>query len=330
MHTIAAASVPSELTNDLAAPRNEAPNKTTVLIVDDARTNRAHVRELLRAAQLCDECLFAEDGFVAFKTLREQPVDLVVCDLNMPRCDGLKFLRLKATDPALESVPVIVLTGAEDQLRKMQALTSGASDYVIKPVDPSELVARIAVHLKVRKLQAKLINANHELQRLSQLDPLTEVFNRRELMARLDEEFLRSRRYDRAFSFVLLDLDHFKAVNDSFGHPAGDRALIAVAQALKETLRCHDSIARYGGEEFALILPETSAESGVLAAERVRAAIERRQLEHEGQPIVITASLGVAAFPHALVDKPADLVSLADAALYDAKRSGRNRVMAAV
>jgi two-component system, cell cycle response regulator len=305
-------------------------DKTTVLIVDDARSNRTHVSELLLETQLCDECLFAEDGLVAFKMLRDTPVDLVVCDLNMPRCDGLKFLRLKATDPALDSVPVIVLTGAEDRARKVQALSSGASDYVVKPFDPSELAARIRVHLKVRKLQAKLVGANRELVRLVNLDPLTDVFNRRQLMLRLDEEFLRSRRYDRPFSFVLLDIDHFKRVNDTYGHQAGDAAMVEVAAVLKATLRCHDSVARYGGEEFAVILPETPAENGVIAAERIRAAVEARTIAHEEQSIRVTASLGVAAFPHTLVDKPSDLISLADAALYDAKRCGRNRVVAAV
>src|SRR5262245_56362769 len=106
--------------------------RTTVLVVDDARSNRQFLAELLAQRKLCDECLFAEDGLVAFKMLRSSPnVDLVVCDLDMPRCDGLKFLRLKATDAAFEGIPVIVLTGAEDVARKVQALTSGASDYVV-------------------------------------------------------------------------------------------------------------------------------------------------------------------------------------------------------
>ncbi len=301
-----------------------------MLVIDDAKTNRHYVASLLAERRLCDECLEAEDGLVAFKVMRTTPVDLVICDLNMPRCDGLKFLRLKGTDRALDNIPVIVLTGAEESARKIQALTSGASDYVVKPFDPSELVARISVQLKLRKLQVELVRANLELQRLTQIDPLTEVSNRRHLMTQLDAEFVRSRRYDRPFSFVILDIDHFKRLNDTYGHPAGDTALIQVATLLKQSLRIHDSLARYGGEEFAVLLPETGRESGILAAERLRLALEGGDIRHGAARLVVTASFGVASYPHELVTKPQDLISLADAALYDAKRSGRNRVVGAV
>jgi len=308
-----------------------APTKTTVLVVDDARSNRQYLADLLAERKLCDECLFAEDGLVAFKTLRAAPhIDLVVCDLDMPRCDGLKFLRLKGTDAAFEGIPVVVLTGAEDVARKVQALTSGASDYVVKPFEPSELMARIHVHLKLRKLQAELVRANTELQRLTQIDPLTDVSNRRHLSSKLEEEYGRARRYDRPLSLGLLDLDHFKRLNDSFGHQAGDLALVEVAKIIKTTLRCHDLVARYGGEEFAMLLPETPADRAILAFERVRTAIERAEIRFDGVRLPVTASLGVASFPHHLVSKASDFITLADAALYDAKRSGRNRVVAAL
>ena len=308
-----------------------APRQTTVLVVDDARSNRQYLADLLAERKLCDECVFAEDGLVAFKTLRASPhVDLVVCDLDMPRCDGLKFLRLKATDPAFEGIPVIVLTGAEDVTRKVQALTSGASDYVVKPFEPSELMARIHVHLKLRKLQAELVRANGELQRLTQTDPLTDVSNRRHLSAKLEEEYLRARRYDRPLSLGLLDLDHFKRLNDTYGHQAGDLALVETAKIIKSTVRCHDHVARYGGEEFAMLLPETPADRAILAFERVRAAIERAEIRFDSVRLPVTASLGVASFPHQLISKSSDLITLADAALYDAKRSGRNRVVAAL
>jgi two-component system, cell cycle response regulator len=316
---------PEERPSGLVVPR-----KTTVLIVDDARSNRQFLAELLAERRLCDESLFAEDGLVAFKVLRSAPVDLVVCDLDMPRCDGLKFLRLKATDSAFEGIPVIVLTGAEDIARKVQALTTGASDYVVKPFEPSELAARIGVHLKLRKLQAELVGANHELQRLTQIDPLTDVSNRRHLAAKLEEEYLRARRYDRPLSMGLLDLDHFKKLNDTFGHPAGDLALVEVAKIIKVTLRCHDLVARYGGEEFAMLLPETPADRALLACERVRAAIERADIRYDGVRLPVTASLGVASFPHERVTKPNDFITLSDGALYEAKRAGRNRVVTAL
>ncbi len=302
----------------------------TVLIVDDARTNRQHVAELLTSNCLAEKTLFAEDGLEAFKVMRATPIDLVVCDLNMPRCDGLKFLRLKATDKNLDGIPVIVLTGAEDLARKVQALTSGASDYVTKPFDAAELVARIGVHLKLRRLQAELQATNSELERLTKVDALTDVSNRRHFNLQLEEELRRARRYDRPFSVAILDIDFFKKVNDTYGHPAGDAALRAVAAVCKRILRCHDTIARYGGEEFAVILPETNREGALLAADRLREAIEREAIEHDGKTLSVTVSIGVASFPHELATKPGDLISLADAALYDAKRSGRNRVVAAL
>lgn len=308
-----------------------APSRTTVLVVDDARSNRQYVADLLNERKMCDEVLFAEDGLVAFKVMRANPgVDLVVCDLDMPRCDGLKFLRLKATDATFENIPVIVLTGAEDVTRKVQALTSGASDYVVKPYEPSELAARMGVHLKLKKLQGELVRANTELHRLTQIDPLTEVSNRRHLSTMLEEEYLRARRYDRPLSFGLLDLDYFKKLNDTFGHPAGDLALVETAKIIKATLRRHDLVARYGGEEFAMVLPETPADRAIMAFERVRQAIEQAEIKHEGQRLPVTASLGVASYPHHLVAKASDFITLADAALYDAKRSGRNRVVAAL
>jgi diguanylate cyclase (GGDEF)-like protein len=305
-------------------------SKTIVLVVDDARSNRQFVADIIMERRLGDECVFAEDGLQAFKMLRTQQIDLVVCDLDMPRCDGLKFLRLKATDPAFESIPVIVVTGAEDLTRKVQALTSGASDYVVKPFEPNELAARISVHLKLRKLQAELVRTNAALQRMTQIDPLTEVANRRHLTERMEEEYLRSRRYERPLSVGMLDIDHFKKLNDTYGHPAGDHALIEVSKIIKQTLRCHDFVARYGGEEFVMLLPETPADRALLAFERVRVAIERAEITYGGARLPVTASLGVASFPHQLLCKAGDFITLADAALYDAKRSGRNRVVAAL
>jgi diguanylate cyclase (GGDEF)-like protein len=165
---------------------------------------------------------------------------------------------------------------------------------------------------------------------MTQIDPLTDVANRRHLGVKLEEEYQRARRYERPLSVGLLDIDHFKRLNDTFGHPAGDHALVQVAKVIKHTLRSHDFVARYGGEEFAMLLPETPADRAVLAFERVRVAIERAEISYADQRMPMTVSLGLASFPHQLVAKPSDFITLADAALYDAKRSGRNRVVAAL
>lgn len=313
--------------DDSQAPVERGP---TVLVVDDSETGRSGLATLLKDSCIAAETLLAEDGLQALRILHAQPVDIVLCDMHMPRCDGINFLRLKAASPQLDTVPVVMLTGAEDMTSKVQALTCGASDYVTKPFDVTELVARITVHVRLRNVQAELRAANAELVRLTRTDPLTGVGNRRHFDLVLEDEFLRSRRYDRPFSVCMVDLDHFKRVNDLYGHAAGDAVLVAVARVCKSALRRCDTVARFGGEEFALILPETPAEGAWLAVDRLRQAIARESIPHGESTLSITASVGVATFPHALVNHAADLTALADAALYDAKRSGRNCVAVAV
>lgn len=303
--------------------------RPTVLVVDDSESGRFAIAELLKATQIAGDTLTASDGLQALRVMKEQPVDLVICDLNMPRCDGIAFLRLKAAEPDFEPIPVIMLTGAEDMPRKIEALTRGASDYVTKPCDVTELAARVSIHVKIRNLQAKLTAANAELTRLSLTDPLTGVGNRRHFDTTLEEEFLRARRYDRPLSLCMLDIDHFKHVNDTHGHVAGDAALASVATVCRRSLRRCDTVARYGGEEFALILPETPIEGARLAVDRLRETVSAVPIRRGETTFTVTVSIGVVSFPHPLVTRPPDLVVLADAAVYDAKQSGRNRVMLA-
>lgn len=302
----------------------------TVLIVDDWESGRLVIADLLQSAGIAEKTVLAEDGLQALRVLHTTPVDIVVCDLHMPHCDGIGFLRLKAADPRLQGIPVIMLTGAEDVGRKVEALSCGASDYVTKPCELTELAARITVHVKLRQLQIKLQEANAKLERLTRTDPLTQVENRRHFDTMLEEEFLRARRYERPLSLCMLDLDHFKRLNDAHGHQAGDAALVAVADRCKRSLRRCDTVARYGGEEFALILPETPAEGARLAVDRLRESIANEPIHHGQTVLHVTASIGVATFPHELVTKPQELLALADAALYDAKRLGRNRVTLAL
>ena len=301
----------------------------TVLIIDDSEAVRATVQKALLDEPRVARVLTAADGIAGFKQLMEQPVDLVLCDLIMPVLDGFKFLALKQTRAEFSDVPVIMLTGEEDVRAKVQGLTAGASDYLTKPFDAHELLARVRIHLKLKELQDDLRVKNQRLEQLTRTDELTGLHNRRFFMEMLRNEFKRSERYGTQVVYVMADIDHFKRVNDSYGHLVGDRALVAVADALARTARAQDLVGRYGGEEFAMMLPHTELKGGELAAERHRKQVEQSVLQLDQGPLAMTMSFGVASFPRPDVARVEDLIALADDALYRAKSAGRNRVMVA-
>jgi len=299
----------------------------TVLIVDDSPTLRQQVLAILREKQLFDHYLEAEDGLEGFKTLLGNPVDVVLCDLEMPGMDGLKFLGMRNSRPELMHVPVILLTGSESREQKVKGLEQGASDYVVKPFDSEELIARVRVQLKLKRLQDDLKAQNLKLEKLSNIDPLTEIANRRALMRALDSEYQRSKRKRHPLSLLMVDIDHFKKINDRFGHQQGDLVLKAVAGAISDGLRDYDLAARFGGEEFALILPETDLARAAQVAERIRAKIAGLRLGGRLANLQVTVSLGVASRPSPDIQDVDDLIRIADDALYEAKQEGRNRVV---
>jgi diguanylate cyclase (GGDEF)-like protein len=244
----------------------------------------------------------------------------------MPRIDGFKFLSMLKARPELQDVPVIILTGMNDRERKLKGLAQGASDYITKPFDPEELVARVKVHLKIKKLQDELRRSNELLLELSNTDHLTGLFNRRYMMKALDKELQRCARKGGNLSLVMLDIDHFKHVNDEFGHLQGDVALQMVALKLQKELRSYDCAARYGGEEFVAILPDSTPEEALFVADRIRLSVQNTKFSDVLSSLNLTISLGVVSFspqPSTTVD---DFIKLADDAMYRAKTSGRNRI----
>ena len=297
-----------------------------VLVIDDSALIREQVLRTLREVAIFDRYHEARDGLEGFKTLIETKADLVICDVDMPRMDGFKFLQLVDARPELQGVPIIMLTGMLDFNSKIRGLEQGASDYLTKPFDAGELVARVKVQLKIKSLQDELKKANELLKKLTNIDHLTNLFNRRYLAEILDGEFFRARRKNEELSLIIVDIDYFKHVNDTYGHQNGDVVLAAVAKLAQSQLRVYDSAARYGGEEFVLVIPGTSLDGGVMVAERLRQAVLEYCFPSPMEDMTITVSAGVATFPSPHIDSVDSLFRQADEALYRAKQNGRNRV----
>ncbi len=303
--------------------------KSAILIIDDSKLARQQVIDILKEKSLFKFFYEASDGIEGFKAALNREVDLILCDVEMPGMDGFKFLAMMKSREELQDIPVIMLTGREDSETKVRGLEQGASDYVTKPFDQAEMIARVKVQLKIKSLQDKLKRSNQMLLELSHTDPLTGLNNRRFMMEGLNSEFDRSRRKQSPLSMIMIDIDHFKKINDSYGHQKGDAVLRGLADLLKQHLRQYDTAARYGGEEFALILPETGMEEAMQVAERLRVATEKLIFEDLSE-LQMTASFGIASAPAESIQSVDDLIREADYALYNAKRSGRNRVEAMV
>jgi two-component system, cell cycle response regulator len=311
-----------------------------ILVVDDDRAGIRTVREALLARDY--EIIEAYDGAGALARVRDDRPDLVLMDVEMPGLNGVEVCRIIKANPGEDGfgfVPVILMT-ARGAGGKVEGLELGADDYLVKPFDSPELAARVQSMLRLKALQDELIARNRELDRinreldqkkkefeeLSRTDALTSLFNRRYFEERFTAEFARSKRYRSPLTCLMIDLDHFKNVNDEHGHPLGDQVLRDVAGIVKDTLRDVDLVARYGGEEIVAILPETGPAEGRHVAERIRAAVEAHTTARSGEEARVTISVGVGTYPVPGIHQAEDLLRAADEALYRAKDAGRNCV----
>jgi len=299
---------------------------TSILIIDDSTAAREELRRVLEASGRYERVLAAQDGIEGLRVLLGQPVDAVICDLEMPGLDGEKLLAAQRGRTGGEEMPFLFLTAQRDPDRMARLLRAGACDIVQKPFHAAELLARLDLHVRLRRLQAELREKNATLARLSTTDPVTGLRNRRYVTEFLSLEVLRAVRYHTPLAVLLLDLDHFKRVNDTHGHRVGDSVLQVVADTLRASLRATDIAGRYGGEEFLVVLPQTDLAGAGVLAERVRVAIEETAIDLGGaEPLSVTVSVGVAALDES--GRSAEqLVERADAALYSAKDAGRNCV----
>ncbi len=301
-------------------------NRARVLVVDDDPLSRRILEQVLVSAGF--EVESACDGQEALGKVRQQRPDVVVTDWQMPVMDGLTLCRILKGTEETRFTHVVMLSARGETEAKVTGLETGADDYVVKPVEPVELKARVRVGLRLQKALSDLAAKNEILEKLALTDALTGLANRRAFQEALEAEVARVDRHGRPASLLFLDLDHFKAVNDTHGHAVGDEVLEGFAQVLKQGCRKGDLGARIGGEEFPVLLPATARVPASLMAERVRRVVEARPLGRTVR-VPVTVSIGLATTED-LPQPPSaeELLRRADAALYRAKAEGRNRVWA--
>lgn len=296
---------------------------TRVLVVEDDPAYRQLHAELLRSSGYLIET--AEDGQAGLEKVLASRPDVVLTDWVMPKMDGVTLCRLIKGNEELRSTYVIILSTRGETVAKVTGLDFGADEYLVKPVDPNELLARVRSGLRLRRALTELAAKNELLERLALTDPLTGLANRRAFEESLTAEIHRSFRQCKPLSLLYLDLDRFKEVNDHHGHAVGDEVLMGFSDLLKRHGRRIDLAARIGGEEFAVLLPHTGRTHALLVAERIRKALESVPLGRT-RSVPVTVSIGAALFQGASEDEGPAFVKEADAALYRAKAEGRNRV----
>lgn len=294
-----------------------------ILIVDDNAAMRTDMIRILKAADPLLEIVEAQDGLDALKFLGESDVDVIITDMVMPRMDGLKLLAAIRQDERLQHTPVIMVTSQNQLEEKLVTFESGAHDFLNKPYHPAELVARTRVMLRLRTQM-------RAIEQQAILDPLTGLYNQNYLNGALTRELKRCQRYNLTLSGLMIDVDHFKSINDTHGHLVGDEVLRAVGKILHATLRGYDFAVRYGGDEFLVVLAQNNPSGATYVAERIRETVHGHQFSiPQLPPASITLSIGVASLAADPAPTPNLLIEAADQALYAAKRQGRNRVVTA-
>jgi len=296
---------------------------TRVLIVQAESSERAFQKSLFAEAGM--SVIEASSGAEVLDFLATDRPDLVVLGRALPDMDGLDLLpSLKSNE--LEFLPVLVASNRGETAERVRGLQLGADDYISRPCDPAELLARVRALLRTKQTHDRIRKLQATLEQMVVNDPLTGLHNRRYLMDRLLQEMQRSDRHGEPLAFAMLDLDSFRPINDQYGHVLGDKVLRAVGNAIAKSIRVSDIAARYGGDEFGVILPQTPPEGAMRVCERLLRTISELILQDEnGKSCRVTASLGLAYYPADDVETPEDLVHSADGALYGAKRSGKNR-----
>jgi two-component system, cell cycle response regulator len=297
-----------------------------VLLVDDEPTQRLITARLLKRAGFQVDT--AENGREALARIAEFSYPLLITDWEMPEMDGVALCRAVRSANLDGYVYTILLTSRDAIEHLVMGLQAGADDYLTKPVLEPELLARLNTGKRIVTLERSLRAANEENRRLSVTDALTGAFNRRYLMEQVPQEIDRSVRYEHSLAMLMCDVDHFKRINDTYGHQTGDVVLKRVVEIIRAKIRGTDWVARYGGEEFVIVLPETPHTNALKVAEGLRATIEQTVFDVDGQRLAVTASFGVTGWDAPVPTAAAvdAMVASCDACVYESKAGGRNRV----
>jgi two-component system, cell cycle response regulator len=306
--------------------------KANLLLIDDSEAQSNQIRVVLE--RLGYKVTQASSGMAGLQLARTTMPDLVLLDVVMADIDGFAVCRWLKMNAETRDIPVIMLTVRTALADRVEGLNIGADDYLAKPFEDQELEARIFAALRVKAAHSELRDRNqqlesmlHHVEALARTDALTGLYNRRRFADVLRREFAVTKRYKNTLSCLLLDLDHFKAINDRFGHDAGDQVLKEVARRITGSLREVDLAARYGGEEFVILLPHTSKGDARIVAERLLKNVRKQEFNFGGDVLSVTISIGCAGNADVASNNPDDLVKAADIALYEAKKGGRNRVV---
>jgi diguanylate cyclase (GGDEF)-like protein len=297
-----------------------------IMVVDDDIVSRSLIERYLQKAGF--ESTSAGNGKEALALMDRHFFPIVLTDWMMPEMDGPELCRRIRERETQGYVFIILITARGSKTDIVSGLEAGADDYLTKPIHSAELLARINTGIRILNLEQSLVNANEEIRLLSITDPLTGCFNRAYLNERYPQEFSRAQRYGHFLSVIIGDIDHFKKVNDTYGHQAGDMVLERVGGCLMAQIREKvDWVVRYGGEEFLIILPETDCAGAQTLSERLRAALSGLEIVYENETLHITVSFGAASVnPGACSVSEEMLINRADEQLYESKNGGRNCV----
>ncbi len=290
-----------------------------ILIADDQLPPAHLLQTQVRAWGY--EALVVPDGFAALQALRAPNAPrLALLDWQMPGLNGIEVCRRLRAENDREYTYLVLVTGFSGRQVMLDGLEAGADDFLAKPIDSVELRARLGTGRRILTMQEQLCV-------LATRDSLTELYNRAAILAMLQRELARSQREGRPVSVLLADIDHFKHINDSYGHLVGDAVLREVAGRLQDTLRPYDAVGRYGGEEFLVVLPGCDGSTASGLAERLRQHVADRPVQTQQGNVAVTLSIGIAAWEGVGDAAPVELLRAADGAMYSAKNAGRNRTM---
>ncbi len=307
-----------------------------ILIADDTPANITFLGDLLKDQY---DIIVATEGTSACEIAKKELPDLILLDVMMPGMDGYSVCRALKQSEETSHIPVIFITARNDPDDVMAGFEAGGVDYVTKPFNPRELNARINTHMELLKareelktyaeslemLSQQLLNKTKELNESVRTDFLTGLATRLHIMEKLHEEVHRAGRGKKSFAVIISDIDHFKKINDTYGHECGDIVLSSIAKILKDTIRAQDVLARWGGEEFLFLLPETDEAGAAILAEKIRSILGASSIRYSGKDIAVTMTFGVSDFD---IKSGIDTtISKADRALYRGKNLGRNRVV---